>query len=219
LTIRASEKGLDLAYMIDAKTPEAIVGDVTRLRQILVNLLSNAKFTEQARSFVCVSEPLADAASTRQLHFAIRDTGIGIPPDRMDRLFRSFSQVDAATTRRYGGTGLGLAISKRLSEMMGGTMWAESQLGLGSTFHFTLQATATSAPARAYLDEVQPLLQSKRVLIVDDNAANRRILTLQATAANAPAGDRLAARAWTGFARANHLMSPFSICRCRRWMA
>ena len=185
LTIRASEKGLDLAYMIDAKTPEAIVGDVTRLRQILVNLLSNAiKFTEQGEVVLSVSsEPLADAASdTCQLHFAIRDTGIGIPPDRMDRLFRSFSQVDAATTRRYGGTGLGLAISKRLSEMMGGTMWAESQLGLGSTFHFTLQAMATPTPARAYLNEVQPLLQSKRVLIVDDNATNRRILALQTTA-------------------------------------
>jgi CheY-like chemotaxis protein len=97
----------------------------------------------------------------------------------MDRLFHSFSQVDASTTRRYGGTGLGLAISKRLSEMMGGTMWAESTPGQGSTFHFTIRAKAAPAPARAYLDEVQPVLQDKRVLVVDDNATNRRILSRQ----------------------------------------
>ncbi len=114
-----------------------------------------------------------------RLHFKVRDTGIGIPAERMDRLFQSFSQVDASTTRRYGGTGLGLAISQRLSEMMGGKMWVESQVGVGSTFHFTILAAAAATPARAYLDDVQPLLQGKRVLIVDDNATNRRILTRQ----------------------------------------
>jgi signal transduction histidine kinase/DNA-binding response OmpR family regulator/PAS domain-containing protein len=204
LAVTAAEKGLDLAYLIDPDTPEAIAGDVTRLRQILVNLLSNAvKFTEQGEIVLSVSsEPLSGAGpsvappgpgtpGTYLLHFAVRDTGIGIPPDRMDRLFQSFSQVDVSTTRRYGGTGLGLAISKRLSELMGGTMWVESppsfpiasgeevKGGLGSTFHFTISATAAPAPVRAYLDEIQPALQDKRVLIVDDNATNRRILSRQ----------------------------------------
>jgi signal transduction histidine kinase/DNA-binding response OmpR family regulator/HPt (histidine-containing phosphotransfer) domain-containing protein len=182
LATSAAEKGLDLAYLIDPQTPEAIVGDVTRLRQILVNLFSNAvKFTEQGEVVLFVSsEQVSNAApGTYLLHFAVRDTGIGIPPDRMDRLFQSFSQVDVSTTRRYGGTGLGLAISKRLSEMMGGRMWVESELGAGSTFHFTLRATAAPAPARAYLDEIQPVLAGKRVLIVDDNATNRRILSRQ----------------------------------------
>jgi signal transduction histidine kinase/DNA-binding response OmpR family regulator/HPt (histidine-containing phosphotransfer) domain-containing protein/PAS domain-containing protein len=182
LATSAAEKGLDLAYMIDPDTPEAIVGDVTRLRQVFVNLLSNAvKFTEQGEVVLSVSsETISDAApDTYRLHFAVRDTGVGIPPDRMDRLFQSFSQVDASTTRRYGGTGLGLAISKRLSEMMGGAMWVESELGTGSTFHFTIRATAAPAPARAYLDEIQPALEGKRVLIVDDNATNRRILSRQ----------------------------------------
>ncbi|MGD8491399.1 MAG: GAF domain-containing protein, partial [Anaerolineae bacterium] len=186
LATGAADRGLDLAYLIAVDTPEAIFGDITRLRQILVNLLSNAiKFTEQGEVLLSVSSerissPGSDAApDTHILHFAVRDSGIGIPPERMDRLFHSFSQVDASTTRRYGGTGLGLAISKRLSEMMGGTMWAESTPGQGSTFHFTIRATAAPAPARAYLDEIQPVLQDKRVLIVDDNATNRRILSRQ----------------------------------------
>jgi signal transduction histidine kinase/DNA-binding response OmpR family regulator len=183
LAARATEKGLDLAYLIDPLTPEAIVGDVTRLRQILVNLLSNAiKFTEQGEVVLTVSGERAAAAApdTHLLHFAVKDTGIGIPPDRMDRLFQSFSQVDASTTRRYGGTGLGLVISKRLSEMMGGGMWATSEPGAGSSFHFTIQAQATAAPARAYRDEIQPALMGKRMLIVDDNATNRLILSRQA---------------------------------------
>ncbi|UCC88714.1 MAG: GAF domain-containing protein, partial [Anaerolineales bacterium] len=165
LAATTAEKGLDLAYLIDPDTPEAIVGDVTRLRQILVNLLSNAaKFTEQGEVVLSVSsQPVSElepgvAPDTYMLHFAVRDTGIGIPPDRMDRLFRSFSQVDASTTRRYGGTGLGLAISRRLSQLMGGSMWVESELGVGSTFHFTIRATSATAPARAYLDEIQPVL-------------------------------------------------------------
>ncbi len=182
----AAKKGLDLAYMIDRKTPEAIKGDVTRLRQIFVNLLSNAvKFTEEGEVVLSVStEQLSSPASSpapeaKMLHFIVKDTGIGIPEDRMNRLFQSFSQVDASTTRRFGGTGLGLAISKRLSEMMGGNMWVESKLGEGSAFHFTIQAEAAPAPMRAYLDEIQPVLESQRVLIVDDNATNRLILTRQ----------------------------------------
>jgi signal transduction histidine kinase/DNA-binding response OmpR family regulator len=184
LSGRAAEKGLDLAYLIDPKTPEAITGDVTRLRQILVNLLGNAiKFTEKGEVVLSVTgEPSPDDGGpadpeARLLHFAVRDTGIGIPPDRMDRLFQSFSQVDASTTRRYGGTGLGLAISQHLSEMMGGRMWVTSQPGVGSTFHFTIRAQAAPAPRRAYLDDIRPVLRGKRVLVVDDNATNRLIVS------------------------------------------
>jgi signal transduction histidine kinase/DNA-binding response OmpR family regulator/HPt (histidine-containing phosphotransfer) domain-containing protein len=188
---RAAEKGLELAYLIAPQTPEMIVGDVTRLRQILVNLLSNAvKFTERGEVVVSVEAerlPLSDSGDSseglnHELRFAVRDTGIGIPPDRVDRLFRSFSQVDASTTRRYGGTGLGLAISKRLSEMMHGSMRVQSTgiPGEGSTFHFSIQAQAVSRAPRAFLQATQPELQGKRLLIVDDNATNRRLLMLQA---------------------------------------
>ncbi len=186
LVANAADKGLELAYLMEADVPASIVGDVTRLRQILINLLGNAvKFTEEGEVVVSVG------GSDDRLQFSVIDTGIGIPPDRMDRLFHSFSQVDSSTTRRYGGTGLGLVISKRLCELMGGTMWVESPLpipphareggkgGPGSIFHFTLQAEAAPAPARAYLREFQPDLSGKRVLVVDDNATNRRILTLQ----------------------------------------
>jgi CheY-like chemotaxis protein len=110
----------------------------------------------------------------------VRDTGIGIPPERMDRLFQSFSQVDASTTRRYGGTGLGLIISKRLVELMGGAIWVESSEGQGTTFHFTIRVEVASAQARAYRYEIQPEMEGKRLLIVDDNATNRLILTKQA---------------------------------------
>ncbi len=184
---RASEKKLDLAYLIDPDTPETLIGDITRLRQILVNLLSNAvKFTEVGEVVLTVSGdqlPITDhrlPITDYQLHFAVRDTGIGIPQERMNRLFQSFSQVDASTTRRYGGTGLGLAISKRLAEMMGGEMWVESEEGKGTTFHFTIQAAPGPPPRRVYLHELEPQLNGKRLLIVDDNETNRLILTRQA---------------------------------------
>ncbi|MCC6629950.1 MAG: response regulator [Chloroflexi bacterium] len=179
LAARASAKKLDLAYVVEASIPPVIVGDVTRLRQVLVNLVGNAiKFTEAGEVVVTITtDAVADApARGTVLHVAVRDTGIGIPADRMDLLFQSFRQVDASTTRRFGGTGLGLAISKRLSELMGGTMWAESEVGVGSTFHFTIRAPAAPAPAHAYQAAQQPALQDRRVLIVDDNATNRRIL-------------------------------------------
>jgi signal transduction histidine kinase/ABC-type sugar transport system substrate-binding protein/DNA-binding response OmpR family regulator len=186
LASRAAEKGLDLAYLVDEQTPAAIVGDMTRLRQIMVNLLGNAvKFTERGEVVVSVtshqtSPPPGEGKGERyELHFAVKDTGIGIPPNRIEHLFQSFTQVDASTTRRYGGSGLGLAISKRLSELMGGTMWVESEVGRGSTFHFAIQAQAAPAPARAYLLDTQPDLRGRRLLVVDDNATNRRILTLQ----------------------------------------
>ncbi|MEJ2749249.1 MAG: ATP-binding protein, partial [Anaerolineae bacterium] len=165
LAARAADKRLELAYLIAPHTPEAIMGDVTRLRQILVNLLSNAiKFTDVGEVILSVNcTLLPDHEPSNELHFAVRDTGIGIPPDRMDRLFRSFSQVDASTTRRYGGTGLGLAISKRLSEMMGGRMWAESSgvPGEGATFHFTIQTDTAVLPERPFLHDDQPDLASK----------------------------------------------------------
>ncbi len=123
--------------------------------------------------------PLPSSSPSYEIQFAIKDTGIGIPAERMDRLFKSFSQVDSSTTRRYGGTGLGLAISKRLSEMMGGAMWAESQEGKGSTFYFTLIAQSVSPPLAFAQDSIDLPLSGKRVLIVDDNATNRKILTLQ----------------------------------------
>jgi PAS domain S-box-containing protein len=188
LAAQASGKGLDLAYMMDDQIPIAIFGDVTRLRQILVNLLGNAiKFTERGEVVVSVTTPPLRAEGIEdengyELYFAVRDTGIGIPPERMDRLFQSFSQMDASMTRKYGGTGLGLAISKRLSELMGGTMWVESEVGQGSIFHFTIQAEAAPAPTPVYLQGMQPDLTGKRVLIVDDNDTNRRILTLQTQA-------------------------------------
>jgi PAS domain S-box-containing protein len=174
VTTQASDKGIELAYMIDARAPEAIFGDVTRLRQVLVNLLSNAvKFTEQGEIVVEVKN------AESSLHFSVKDTGIGIPANRMDRLFQSFSQVDSSTTRKYGGTGLGLVISKRLAEMMGGEMWVESEVGKGSTFHFTVKRETAPHIAKKHAGDSHPQLQGKRILIVDDNATNRRILNLQ----------------------------------------
>ena len=177
LATRATEKGLDLAYLLDEQVPAAVYGDVTRLRQILVNLLSNAiKFTERGEVVLSVEARQKDGdgrgiyqqpdkESFYELHFAVRDTGIGISEEGKGRLFRSFSQVDASTTRRYGGTGLGLAISKRLAELMDGTMWVESESGVGTTFHFTILAEAAPTGSRPYLDTSQPQLAGKRVLI------------------------------------------------------
>ena len=194
--LRAAEKGLELACEIAGEIPLAIAGDVTRLRQILVNLLNNAvKFTEQGEVVVIavstetVPNPRRHAVTATPplpvhvfLHFTVRDTGIGIPTDRLNRLFQAFSQVDASTTRKYGGTGLGLAVSKRLSELMGGTMWVESEgmPGKGSAFHFTIRAPeAAELPSRPHLRGEAPELRGRSVLIVDDNDTNRRILTLQ----------------------------------------
>ena len=177
LAQKAAQKRLELAYSIDDAVPTSIVSDVTRVRQILVNLLGNAiKFTAAGEVEVSVSSTLRDAG-LYEIHIAIRDTGIGIPEDRMDRLFRSFSQVDASTTRRFGGSGLGLVISKRLAEMMGGTIWAESEAGSGSTFHVTLVAPAGDDATTKYrLHAPQAELQGRRALIVDDNDTNRLIL-------------------------------------------
>ncbi|NWG06196.1 MAG: GAF domain-containing protein [Chloroflexi bacterium] len=182
VTGRAIEKGLDIAYIFEDDVPPAISGDVTRLRQILLNLFSNAvKFTEKGEVVLTVtSKPISKRKV--ELTFSVRDTGIGLSSEGMDRLFQSFSQADSSTTRKYGGTGLGLAISKRLAEMMGGTMWVESDgLGKGAVFTFTMQAPVAELP-QADLREhmgIQPALIGKRILIVDDNATNRRILNMQ----------------------------------------
>jgi signal transduction histidine kinase/CheY-like chemotaxis protein len=182
VSTRAADKHLDIAYVFEGDVPPAIVGDVTRLRQILLNLLSNAvKFTEAGEVVITVgAKPVGDAT---ELRFAVRDTGIGLSEAGLARLFQSFSQADSSTTRKYGGTGLGLAISKRLAELMGGTMWAESEgHGRGSTFFVTIRAKPCAAPATARREFIgaQPALAGKRLLVVDDNATNRRILALQA---------------------------------------
>jgi CheY-like chemotaxis protein len=182
VSTRAAEKHLDLAYVFEGELPAAVSGDLTRLRQILLNLLSNAlKFTETGEVVLTVtSKPLA--GDKAELTFAVRDTGIGLTEQGISRLFQSFSQADSSTTRKYGGTGLGLAISKRLTELMGGTISAESEgPGKGSTFTCTIEAgKAVLPPTRdRNLIGVQMELKAKRVLIVDDNDTNRRILALQ----------------------------------------
>ena len=183
LKLTASEKGVELAYQMESDVPPVIVGDITRLRQVLINLLNNGlKFTERGEVVLSVATEAVPIHSDGPytLHFSICDTGIGIPPDRLDRLFQAFSQVDASTSRKYGGTGLGLAISKRLSELMGGEMWVESVAGEGTTFHFTIAVPAgPDLKERADLRGEQAQLTGKRLLIVDDNLTNRRILTLQ----------------------------------------
>jgi signal transduction histidine kinase/CheY-like chemotaxis protein len=176
---RASEKHVELGCLVGEEVPAGIVGDVTRLRQVLLNLLSNAvKFTEKGEVIVHVDAEPAGGGKHR-LHLGVRDTGIGIPEDRMGRLFESFSQVDASTTRRYGGTGLGLAISKRIVELMDGTMWVESEEGKGSTFHIGLTALEAAVPARIDAGDDLPKLAAKRILVVDDNATNREIVSRQ----------------------------------------
>ncbi len=179
LAPQASKKKLELAYLMNGRIPLILLGDVTRLRQILVNLVGNAiKFTAKGEVIISVIGQMLND-NHYQLYFAVKDTGIGIPKEKMNRLFQSFSQVDASTTRRYGGTGLGLAISKRLAEMMGGSMWVDSQVGQGSTFHFSIQVETT----REAINQIDSLpisgLQGKTILIVDDNDTNLFILSHQ----------------------------------------
>jgi PAS domain S-box-containing protein len=177
---QAAQRDLELGCLIDSEVPPEITGDATRLRQVLLNLLGNAvKFTEEGEVIVAVRRE-GSAPGGHRLHVAVRDTGIGIPEERMRQLFQSFSQVDASTSRRFGGTGLGLAISKRLSELMGGTMWADSAPGQGSTFHFTFLAEEAPVTAPPHARGDQPQLHAKRLLVVDDNAANREIVVRQA---------------------------------------
>ena len=173
---KASEKGLELILAMDDDLPPMIEGDVTRLRQIVVNLLSNAvKFTEKGEIKVHVSKTWQEDKTVKLL-FSVTDTGIGIPQDKMDRLFKSFSQVDVSTTRYYGGTGLGLAICKRLSEMMGGKIWLESKAGVGSTFFFDIIVKESDQKLPKAVKGSKELLKGKKILIVDDNDTNRKVL-------------------------------------------
>jgi signal transduction histidine kinase/HPt (histidine-containing phosphotransfer) domain-containing protein len=182
MSAKAVEKNLDLVYQMDDEIPEKLAGDAMRLRQVLSNLLSNAlKFTEHGDVSIQVkllSTPSTDENDSRSvtLHFSVRDTGIGITPDKLSRLFKPFMQADVSTAKLYGGTGLGLAISKRLVELMGGKMWAESTPGQGSTFHFTANFLADPQPAREIR---QPKLADLRILIVEDNTSSRRAIAAQ----------------------------------------
>ncbi len=198
LAVRAHHKGPELVYYVHPDVPDALVGDPVRLRQILVNLVGNAiKFTERGEVVVRVSlaSSSVDKETRRQgdkkresrdsiflspcllvsLSFEVRDTGIGIPPEKQQAIFNAFEQADSSTTRKHGGTGLGLAIASRLARLMGGRMWVESEVGRGSTFHFTAQfRTQSAAPAPVPVDLAA--LDGLRVLVVDDNATNRHIL-------------------------------------------
>lgn len=177
MTPQAAEKQIEVICMIEDSVPTTPIGDVTRLRQVLVNLLSNSvKFTEQGEIFVHVGA--RHNSGTHEIHFRVRDTGIGIPLSKVPQLFRSFSQIDPSTTRRFGGTGLGLVISKQLTEMMGGRIWVVSKEGVGSTFHFTVNLPAAAQnPTR--LPTLHPALIGQRVLIVDDNVTSRLALRRQ----------------------------------------
>ncbi len=171
VAIKAAEKGLNLAYIIDKRVPETIIGDPGRLRQVLGNLLSNAvKFTDKGEVTLSVS-----IDESNEVHFAVQDTGIGIPQGSMHQLFQPFSQMEPSTTRLYGGTGLGLAISKKLVKMMGGRIWAESVEGEGSTFHVIIRVSAVQSEPQSAA--VSPQMIGKRMLIVEDNKTNRRILS------------------------------------------
>jgi chemotaxis family two-component system sensor kinase Cph1 len=199
LAARALEKHIDLAYSCGADIPEAVIGDSTRLQQILINLVGNAvKFTEKGGVVVELSAealPFQEVPHTTEylrllsnegeghkwfrLRFEIRDTGPGIPQDRLDRLFQAFSQVDPSITRTHGGTGLGLVIAKRLVDAMGGKIWVESVAGVGTSFYFTLISKAAKSSRGANFAASMVMLKGRHVLVVDDSEINRRILEVQ----------------------------------------
>ncbi len=180
LAVRAHGKKLELLSIIDAEVPDALAGDSVRLRQILVNLVGNAvKFTERGEIVIRVTSEVEEGERVF-LHFAVSDTGIGIDPEKKDLIFRAFQQADSSTTREYGGTGLGLSISHQLTTLMHGRMWVDSEVGRGSTFHFTAlmrrRENETDDSSGTTSDEAMRLLSGKRVLVIDDNEANRDFL-------------------------------------------
>ncbi|MFZ4589775.1 MAG: response regulator [Ignavibacteria bacterium] len=180
LASEAVKKRLDLLHLIDTDVPDLIIGDVTRIRQILVNLVNNAiKFTEHGEVLVSVKK-IKQVDDEVELQFSVKDSGIGIPADKLNLIFQSFTQVDSSTTRKYGGTGLGLAICKRLVNLMGGTIWVESREKNGSRFSFTIMAKVTKLVSpKVFLKSSSPVLKNKRILIVDDNDTNLHILNIQ----------------------------------------
>jgi len=177
LGFRAQQKSLELIYDVRPEVPEAILGDPGRIRQILINLIGNAiKFTQNGEILVTVVDE-SDEAAVACLHFAVKDTGVGIPADKQEKIFDAFSQADGSMARRYGGTGLGLTICTRLVKLMDGKIWVESQLNQGSTFHFTLRLAVQDSPSLPS-DPLQPeQLRDLHALIVDDNFTNRRVLS------------------------------------------
>lgn len=182
LAVRAQEKNIELAYALEPQTPQMIIGDVGRVRQVLVNLLSNAiKFTHAGEVTVRVQASLVEQISNYDIYeiqFTVQDTGIGIAPENMDKLFQSFTQLDSSMSRSYSGSGLGLAMSQQLAELMGGKIWVESELGRGSTFYFSILAPSVVQTTDKF-EEAKQYLAEKRLLIVDDNATNRQLLTTQ----------------------------------------
>jgi two-component system, sensor histidine kinase len=176
LSLRAHQKGLELAFEVDSSVPAYVLGDDGRLRQILLNLIGNAiKFTSEGEVVLSVQQLEHDTEGS-VIQFSIRDTGIGVAPDKLARVFQAFEQADNSTTRHYGGTGLGLSICSRLVEMMQGRIWVESEPGKGSTFYFTAHFGNSEAPAKATVDLRMEELRGMRALVVDDNYTNRRIL-------------------------------------------
>ncbi len=175
VALKAGEAGLELTCRIEPEVPTALVGDPSRLRQIILNLLGNSvKFTEEGEVGIEVKMEEEDDSSSL-LHFAVSDSGIGIPPDKLDSIFDSFQQVDGSITRKYEGTGLGLTISKQFVELMGGSMWVESEMGKGSTFHFTARFGLSRGEITQGLSLKDLDLSGLRVLVIDDNATNRLV--------------------------------------------
>jgi signal transduction histidine kinase/DNA-binding response OmpR family regulator len=177
VALRADEKGLELLCEVAAEVPEVVRGDSTRLRQVVINLVGNAiKFTDEGEVALKVQAE-APEGQDRLLRFTVSDTGIGIPKDKQESIFAPFSQADTSTTRKYGGTGLGLTISTRLVEMMGGKIWVESEVGRGSQFHFTARLGVADVKEIKVGSIAPPeTLRGVKVLVVDDNRTNRRIL-------------------------------------------
>ena len=177
MAVRANERGLELASRVRRNTPDRLIGDPNRIRQVIINLVGNAmKFTERGE-VVLFAEVESRLAEEAVIHFAVSDTGIGIPADKQTAIFEPFTQADSSTTRRYGGTGLGLAISSELVKLMGGRLWMESALGKGSTFHFTARCMVPAGALPGTFQDHPPGLKGLPVLVVDDSATNRRIVT------------------------------------------
>jgi CheY-like chemotaxis protein/nitrogen-specific signal transduction histidine kinase len=176
VAVRADEKGLELLCEVAPEVPEAVRGDSARLRQVLINLVGNAiKFTHQGEVAVKVQVE-TEEGEERVLRFTVADTGIGVPPEKLKLIFEPFSQADTSTTRKYGGTGLGLTISTRLVHMMGGRIWVESEVGRGTQFHFTTRVGTSEKPVELGTIAPPEILRGAKVLVVDDNRTNRRIL-------------------------------------------